>query len=179
MKFKSTDFILAILLFVLVFGVLSFAFKPGFLAKGTEVIEKRSYTSKTYSNGDGSYYSDFSLDRIHYFDGLIKLGYSKFDVIVAQGCAGIESLVLFFVMYLVAASIEFKKLNKKRFVFALVFGLILLFLISIIRLYFIMLSGLLINPAFAVQVVHRYSSLIIFVVFFLIYWNYSFKWVKS
>ncbi|MDO8537280.1 MAG: archaeosortase/exosortase family protein [archaeon] len=113
------------------------------------------------------------------FDGLIRLGYAKFDVIVAQECAGIESLVLFFVMFLVAASLEFKKLNKFRFVFALIFGLILLFILSILRLYLIMLTGLLIDPFFAVRIVHPYSSLIIFVGFFLIYWNYSFKWVKN
>lgn len=121
----------------------------------------------------------FPQSKLVVENGLIRLGYSKFDVIVAQECAGIESLVLFFVMYLVAASIEFKKLNKKRFVFALIFGLILLFVLSIFRLYIIMISGLLVDPFFAVQVVHKYSALIIFTAFFLIYWNYSFKWVKN
>jgi len=113
------------------------------------------------------------------FDGLIRLGNNKFDVIVAQECAGIESMVLFFVMYLVAGSLEFKKIDKKRFALALVFGIILFFLLSIIRLYFIMLAGLLIDPVFAVQVVHRYTSLLFFVVFFLVYWHYSFKWLRK
>ncbi|MDO8537279.1 MAG: hypothetical protein Q7S21_00175 [archaeon] len=69
MKFKRTDFFLALIIFILAFGLLSVAFKPGFLPKGTEIIEKRTYTSKTYSNGDGLYYSDFTTARIHFFDG--------------------------------------------------------------------------------------------------------------
>lgn len=79
MKFKRTDLLLTIIIFILAFGLLSFAVKPaGYLQNGTEIIEKRTWNSKTFSDGEGHYFTNFADGRIHFWDGFLYQDLDKY-----------------------------------------------------------------------------------------------------
>ena len=79
MKFKASDFFLAMAVFILAFSVLAFGIKPAsFLPDGTEIIEKRTWSSKTFSDGEGHYYTEFGLGRIHFWDGFMYQDLDKY-----------------------------------------------------------------------------------------------------
>jgi exosortase/archaeosortase family protein len=120
-----------------------------------------------------------SFESVKIKTGIIpSIGVNDFAVTIFYGCEGTQSLILFIFLYLLASAMEWNSINKKRFALSLLIGSISMILLNILRIYFIMLSGIFISKNFAIKTVHPITALIFFIIFFTVYWKISFKYLK-
>lgn len=102
----------------------------------------------------------------------------NFGVQVAQACSGLDSLFLFTSLYLFITILDWSKLDKKKLFLMLVPSSIGLFLVNILRVYLLMLIGILISPGLAINLFHTYAGMILFIIYFLVFWKLFYKWMK-
>ena len=99
----------------------------------------------------------------------------SFRVFIGDGCSGIESLALFFSIYLLIMLYDLDKLNLVKSLILLPFGMIGMFLVTILRIYMLMIVGK-DNAELAMGLFHNNLGWIFFVIYLLIFWSlfYSF-----
>jgi len=98
---------------------------------------------------------------------------------VYKQCSGIESLIIFTTLFALAVAMEFDKLKKSRVVIGFIIGILGMYLITVLRIYVIIVVGALIGAEFAVNLVHNAISMVLFVAYFILFWFFSFKWMKK
>ncbi len=98
-----------------------------------------------------------------------------FAVTIDQACSGIESIFLFSSLYLLIALLDWKKLNKTKLFLLFFPALAGLFLVNILRVYILILIGVVISPQLALQLFHTYAGLVLFVVYFFLFWKVFYK----
>ncbi len=106
-----------------------------------------------------------------------RLGVGNFIVGISQECSGIDSLLLFLSLYAALLVLDWKRMNKKRMLILLVPGIIGTIAYNLIRVYLIMLVGILINPKFAIDVFHTNVGWVLFLGFFMLFWHFGSNWV--
>lgn len=102
----------------------------------------------------------------------------KFAVEIGEACSGLESIFLFTVLYIFIAVLDWKKLRKDRVILLFPILLLLLTFINILRVFLLILVGLLINPHIMATLFHTYLGLILFVIFFLLFMKYLYGWMR-
>lgn len=106
-----------------------------------------------------------------------KLGVEGFVVGISNECSGIDSLLLFISLYVLLLALDWKKMNLKRMALLFIPGIIGTVAYNILRIYLLLLVGVYIDPAFAVDVFHTNIGWILFLLFFIIFWHFGSKWV--
>ncbi|MBU4480054.1 exosortase/archaeosortase family protein [Patescibacteria group bacterium] len=112
-------------------------------------------------------------------DKLPAIQFNGFAIAIDSPCSGIESMFLFTILYLFIASLDWKVLNKKKLAIMFIPGLISVFLLNILRIYFLMLLGAYLSSSFALGMFHTNASWIFFLAYFGLFWRVLYKWMKK
>ena len=104
---------------------------------------------------------------------------SSFGAYIEWPCAGIESLSLFILLYLFIMVVDRKQINKKRAILAFFFGICGMFLVNVLRIYLLFLSGIFINPHFAIHVFHTNIGWSLFIIYFAIFWLLIYNYLRG
>ncbi|MFH0875000.1 MAG: archaeosortase/exosortase family protein [archaeon] len=107
----------------------------------------------------------------------ISLGYKSFVVGISAECSGIDSLLLFLSIYTVLFVLDWNIMNRKRMFLLLMPGIIGTIAYNILRVYLLMLVGILYSPEFAIDIFHTNAGWILFLVFFIVFWHFASSWV--
>lgn len=105
------------------------------------------------------------------------LGAAGFYVGISDACSGIDSLLLFISLYVLLLALDWKRMHLSRMFILFIPGIIGTIAYNILRIYLLLLVGIFYSPTFAVDTFHTNIGWILFLVFFLIFWNYGSKWV--
>ncbi len=105
-----------------------------------------------------------------------RLGLNSFIVGVSKECSGIDSLLLFISLYSLLLFLDWNRLNKKRMLILLLPGIIMTIAYNIIRIYLLILVGVYIDPQFAIDTFHTNIGWVLFLIVFMIFWNYGSKY---
>ena len=116
-----------------------------------------------------------NYEVVVYSDTTMRIG--DFAVNIGKVCSGIESLLLFTVLYLFIFFLDYKKLNKKKMFVAYVPGIVGVFFVNILRIYILLLVGYYYSPDLAVGIFHTNLGWMFFVAYFFLFWILVYKWV--
>jgi len=106
------------------------------------------------------------------------LGLGSFVANIGSPCSGIESISMFLLLYFLIFAYDYKILNKKRMFIVLLPGLIGTVLVNILRIYLLYLTGAFISPEFAIGMFHSNIGWVLFIVYFIVFWWFVYRWVK-
>jgi len=102
---------------------------------------------------------------------------NKFVISVSKYCSGIDSIALFSGLYIVVGLLDWVRLNHHRYMVAFIPGLVFLFACNILRVFVLILGGYYINPKIAFSLFHTYAGLVFFVLYSIVFWAISYKWM--
>ncbi|MEM3374794.1 MAG: archaeosortase/exosortase family protein [Candidatus Woesearchaeota archaeon] len=97
----------------------------------------------------------------------ILLTVDNFTVGIGAACSGIESLMLFFALYLVIFAMDYKRIKIIPYLITFVIGLIGTFVVNNIRILLLVYVGLKISPKLAVGLFHTHAGWILFIIYFI------------
>lgn len=103
----------------------------------------------------------------------------QFAVRIEESCSGLDSLFLFSTLYAVIGYIDWKTLHTKKYVLFYIPAAIGLFLVNILRVYLIILIGVLISPDIALKLFHTYAGMILFLLYFGIFMKFFYRRMKK
>ncbi len=103
-----------------------------------------------------------------------SLQLEKFGVIIGSPCSGIASLMMFTGLYIFAYVMDRDKINFLKFLWVFIVGAIGMFWMNIFRISFLMIIGAYYSPAFALSLFHENAGWIIFVIYFLLYYYFTY-----
>ena len=103
----------------------------------------------------------------------------NFVVSIEEACSGVDSLFLFRTLYICIGTIDWKKFNKLKLILMFFPAVMGLFLVNILRVYLLILIGVLTNPQVTIQLFHTYLGMILFIIYFTIFWRFTYRWMKS
>ena len=102
---------------------------------------------------------------------------TKFGINIAEYCSGIESIALFTGLYALIGTLDWHRLNIRKFLLAFPVALVVLFGFNILRVYVLILVGYYINPTIAFNLFHTYAGMLFFIVYSAIFWKVAYKWM--
>ncbi len=124
---------------------------------------------------------NLSFDQVFFKAGSLtsgpRLGAAGFNVGISKECSGIDSLLLFISLYSLLLVLDWKRMHIKRMLLLLIPGIIGTVLYNILRIYSLIMVGIYIDPEFAIDVFHTNIGWILFLVFFMVFWHFSSKWI--
>ena len=101
----------------------------------------------------------------------------NFSITIADYCSGIESIVLFSFLHLMITFYEWKRINKVR-IFLIYFPLVVgLFMVNILRVFFIILVGMFYSPDIAAKLFHTYLGMVLFIIYFFVVWRFTYPFI--
>jgi exosortase/archaeosortase family protein len=103
----------------------------------------------------------------------------NFAVEIAQACSGLDSLFLFSSLYLLIGILDWKKFHRTKLIGMFFPAAIGLFGINILRVYLLVIIGVLISPELAVQLFHTYAGMILFIIYFVLFWKLTYHWMQK
>lgn len=103
---------------------------------------------------------------------------NTFAVEIAEACSGLESIFLFTFLYIFICVLDWKQLAIKRVLLLFPFLIAGLILVNIIRVFLLILVGVLINPQVMAALFHTYLGLILFVIYFFVFLRFGYGWLK-
>ncbi|HLD89020.1 MAG TPA: archaeosortase/exosortase family protein [Candidatus Nanoarchaeia archaeon] len=105
-------------------------------------------------------------------DPVLKL--ESFSVAVGAPCSGIESTALFTGLFLVMISYDWQRIIRKRILPIFLLGIAGIFIVSLVRIFALMLIGAKWSPQLALTLFHANAGWVLFVAYFLAFviWIY-------
>ncbi len=98
-----------------------------------------------------------------------------FTVNIGKVCSGIESILLFTILYVFILFLDWKKLDKKKMFLLFIPGILGTILANVLRIYLIMLIGILGYPQLSVGIFHTNAGWIFFIAYFFIFWKIFYR----
>ncbi len=114
------------------------------------------------------------------FTNAAKINTETFDVVIGQfnvhigaPCAGVYSLLLFIMFYVLSVYLNRKKnLSYKRSAIIFVIGFAILFILNVIRIAVILMVGAYYSQDLAINIFHEYLGAVLFILFmYLFLWR--------
>ena len=196
--FSSIEYlILFVILFFLIMLVFGFKFIKDFFKEhkkslgivviGTIIVYNIirgfqnlwSYFSGFVARSTQYLLSFFGTALLSFRGELPVLRFNNFMAGIAKTCSGIDSIFLFTALYLGALAWDYKILNKKKMLIMFIPGIIGAFMLNIIRIFLLFIIGSEISRDFALQAFHTNASAILFLIYFAVFWGFSYKWMKK
>ncbi len=112
--------------------------------------------------------------QVTQLDPIVRL--QTFTVIIGPPCSGIESLSMFFGLWLLLFVYEQDKLNLFRSIVVLFIGLVGAYVLNVFRVMLILIVGTY-NPKVAVGMFHSQAGWVLFSVFILILLYFLYPWM--
>ncbi|MEM2131380.1 MAG: archaeosortase/exosortase family protein [Candidatus Woesearchaeota archaeon] len=97
----------------------------------------------------------------------VLLTVDNFTIGIGAACSGIESLMLFFALYLVILAMDYKKIKIIPYIITFIIGLIGTFIVNNLRLLLLVYLGLKVSPKLAVGLFHTHAGWILFIIYFI------------
>jgi exosortase/archaeosortase family protein len=107
------------------------------------------------------------------------LSVDNFKAYIDSPCSGIEGLTLFIFLNLLIFVLDHKEINKIRSAATLLVGLLGIYGLNILRVYFVYVFGVLYNPKFAIHIYHTNAGWILFILYFIIYWLIIYYYIRK
>ena len=107
------------------------------------------------------------------------LSVNNFSVFIGSPCSGIVSLSLFTSLFIAILAFDRRLIDMKKVPNFFVFGILGMFAVSILRIYLLMVIGVLISEKLALNLFHTNAGWILFVIYLLIYWYYGYPYLTS
>ena len=107
------------------------------------------------------------------------VGREPFVAIIYPECSGIQSLLLFTALFLLAAAVDLPRIDRRKALLAYLLGMAGMFVVTVLRIYFIIAAGVLFSVDFAIQFVHSTISLILFVAYFTLFWRVALRRIRK
>jgi len=98
----------------------------------------------------------------------------SFSAIIGSPCTGITSLILFTGLFLFIVILDWQKINKKTALWIYPVGAIGILIVAFLRLYLLYLIGANWSPKFALAAFHTNAGWILFVLYFLAYFYFTY-----
>ncbi|MGV8162100.1 MAG: archaeosortase/exosortase family protein [Candidatus Nanoarchaeia archaeon] len=95
---------------------------------------------------------------------------NDFAVTIGAPCSGIESIFLFAAFSIGIFVLDHTRLKKKIFIITSIVGIVGIYFVNVLRLFLLILTGIYIDPDFAVGMFHTNVGWILFAIYFLIYY---------
>lgn len=108
---------------------------------------------------------------VHFQDYSISL--NGFSAAIGAPCSGIESMAMFTSIFLLMVIYDLRDIKKNRIVPYLIFGIIGMYIMTIIRIYLLFLVGT-VNPELAMSLFHNNLGWILFVVYMLLFLYFAY-----
>lgn len=104
-----------------------------------------------------------------------------FRIIVGAPCAGLYSLFLFVLFFLLSFYFvkQTKAIRRGRAAFVFFSGFIALFILNIFRIASIVLIGAFYSQEIAISIFHEYGASVIFVIFLFLYLHFVLPWITK
>lgn len=102
---------------------------------------------------------------------------SKFGIMVARTCSGIESVALFTALYVLVGLLDWQRFNHRKYYAVFLPALIVLFGLNILRVFGLIVAGYDINPHIAFSLFHTYAGMVFFIIYSMAFWAISYKWM--
>lgn len=131
----------------------------------------------------GVMYSVYALLKLSFESARIvpplTLIVEGFAVKIEQACSGVDSIFLFSALYILLAIIDRKVFDLRKILTALPLALIGLYGVNILRVYLLVLFGVLISPELTVKLFHTYLGMILFIIYFALFWRLFYNKLKK
>lgn len=101
----------------------------------------------------------------------------KFGITVAEFCSGVESIALFTSLYVLMGVLDWPRLHRRRYYSIFPLALLILCGLNIMRVYGLIMAGYYIDPEIAFSLFHTYAGMIFFVIYSLIFWMVSYRYI--
>lgn len=98
---------------------------------------------------------------------------------IAEACSGIYSIFIFAALYLFIVLLDWNKINKNKAAALFIPAILGAFLFNILRVFILMLVGAYVSRNLALGLYHSYSGMIFFLIYFLVFWGLSYRWMKE
>lgn len=121
----------------------------------------------------------FSNVYVSYAQGIPTLSAGGFSATIAAPCSGIESLLLFSLLFLLLICFDWQNLNKRKLPFVFAIGLLGTIPVSILRIYVLFLAGIKISPEVAITLFHYNIGWIFFLAYFLIFTWLAYPYIRK
>jgi exosortase/archaeosortase family protein len=103
----------------------------------------------------------------------------SFAAKIGEACSGIYSIFIFSSLYLFAVFLDWKKLNKSKVSLLFIPAVLGAFLVNVLRVFLLMIIGAYVSREIALGLYHSYIGMIFFLIYFIIFWLASYKWMKN
>jgi len=120
----------------------------------------------------------FPNSRMSVGNGDPTLAIGDFTVIIGSPCSGIDSLSMFSSLFLLICIYDWSMINKKKAAFLFLIGMAGSFIVSILRIYLLMVVGAY-YPKFSMGLFHSNAGWILFVIYFLGFFYFTYPWMKK
>jgi len=107
------------------------------------------------------------------------IGVGSFVVNIGKVCSGVESILLFTVLYILIFIVDKDKLDMKKMLLVFVPGIIGDFFTNILRIYLLMLVGIFYSPKLAIGIFHTNAGWVLFILYFFVFWFFAYPFVKK
>lgn len=97
----------------------------------------------------------------------ILLTVDNFTIGIGAPCSGIDSIMLFFILYSLIFVMDYKKIKLLPFIITFILGLLGTFIVNNLRILILVLVGLKISPKLAVGLFHTHAGWIFFIIYFI------------
>ncbi|MCH7850990.1 MAG: archaeosortase/exosortase family protein [Nanoarchaeota archaeon] len=126
-----------------------------------------------------NYFLNFAgTSNIYYIFELPVISFEGFVVGIAKTCSGIDSVLLFTGLYLGIMAWDWAVLDKRKALMMYFVGVLGAFVLNIIRISALVMLGAYVSRDFALGVFHTNASSLLFIIYFGIFWKYTYKWMK-
>lgn len=115
-----------------------------------------------------------TFPQVQYISPL-TLGVNNFWVSILQACSGLDSLFMFSALYAFIGLVDYKKLNMVKFFYLYPIAALGMYLVNILRVYFLIVIGATISPQLALRLFHTYAGMILFIIYFGLFWKVTYK----
>jgi exosortase/archaeosortase family protein len=110
-------------------------------------------------------------------DNVVSFG--GFTAEIGEACSGVYSIFLFTALYLFAVILDWGKLDKGKVFLLFLPAVAGAFLVNILRVFTLFLVGAYVSETLALGLYHSYVGMIFFLVYFSVFWFYSYGWMKK
>ena len=135
-------------------------------------------------------YFSFVVSKVVYFLlGLVSsdvafvppdiIRFGDFSARIAEACSGIFSIFIFTGLYLFILFIDWNKFNKKKALGLFIPAVLGAFFVNILRVFVLMIVGNYISIEAALGLYHSYTGMIFFMIYFIVFWFFAYKWMKK
>lgn len=110
-----------------------------------------------------------------YTPGQLTIYVHGFGVRILEACSGVDSLFMFSALYIIIGILDWKKFNHRKLIIMFFPAAAGLFLVNILRVYIIILAGVVISPVVTEQLFHTYAGMILFIAYFGAFWALMYR----